>query len=210
MSRRITRRGVNAGIGAALLSPALATRFRFRPRRRTDQNRLRHGAHRPACRERAAGAARQPDLGRRNQCKGRPARPAGPTHPLRRSIESVDGARHLYEAARRRQMRSRAERLCDQHDRARHSRRHAEEQGFHQPVRARCQFRVPLSEILLIHPDGGPQPETDDQRRLLPGRGRTKPEAANRRDRGRGCRVLAQCGRGRARQRQTIWLQSHL
>ena len=40
-----------------------------------------------------------------------------------------------------------------------HSHRHAKEQGLHQPVRARCQRRVQVSEILLVHTDRRPKPE---------------------------------------------------
>jgi hypothetical protein len=51
--------------------------------RRTDQDRLQHGADRRARRGRPAGAARHPDLGGRNQCQGRPARSAREAHLLR-------------------------------------------------------------------------------------------------------------------------------
>ena len=40
-------------------------------------------------------------------------------------------------------------RLCHQHGRAGHAHHHPEGQGLHQPVRARREQRVPLSEILL-------------------------------------------------------------
>ena len=50
MIDRVSRRAVNAGIGAALISPALAERPLSPKARRADQNRLRHGVDRPACR----------------------------------------------------------------------------------------------------------------------------------------------------------------
>ena len=211
MTYRITRRGVNAGIGAALISPALARHAaRFCARRRADQDRLRHGADRPACAQRPTGAARLPDLGGGSQCQGRPARPSGPTCPLRRPVQSLDHPRHLHETARRRQSRPRPERLRDQHGGARHSHRHAKGQALHRPVRARRERRVSLPEILLVHTDQRADAETSVDRRLLPGRGGAESEAQDRRDRGRGRRVRAQRRGRRPRQRQTIRLQDRL
>ena len=94
-------------------------------------------------------------------------------------IESVDGAGHLHQAARRRQSRSGGRRLCHQHGGAGHAGRHAEEEDLHQPVRARCERRVQLSEILL-----GAADRTEDQavvhRGLLPGRDAAESEADRR------------------------------
>ena len=73
---------------------------------------------------------------------------------------------------------------------------------------ANSEFHYPRYFSML--PIGGPNAEADHHRGLLPGRGGAKSEAANRRDRGRGRRVLAQRRRRRARQRQAIRLQGRL
>ena len=126
---------------------------------RADHDRLRHGADRSARRQRQAGAARHEDLGRGNQRQGRSARASGQARLLRRPEQSFDRARHLHQADRRRQGRSRGQRLRDQHGRAGDAGRDAEEQGVHQPVRARCERRVQVSEILLGAAD---RPDTED------------------------------------------------
>ena len=95
---------------------------------------------------------------------------------LRRSVQSGERARHLHQAARRRQSRPRRRPLCDQHRGAGHSGRHAEEQDLHRPVRARCQQRIPLSEIFLDAAVGA-DAEGILHRRLLPDRGGAKSEA---------------------------------
>ena len=56
---------------------------------------------------------------------------------------------HLHQAARRRQSRPGGRRLCHQHGCTRDAGGHAEEENFHQPVRARREPRVQISEILL-------------------------------------------------------------
>ena len=65
------------------------------------------------------------------------------------------------------------------------------QQDLHRLVRARCEQRIPLSEILL---DAAVRPDTERilHRGFLPGGGGAKSEAENHRDRGRGRRVLAQ------------------
>ena len=65
---------------------------------------------------------------------------------LRRPEQSFDGAGHLHQAARRRQGRSRGQRLRHQHGRAGDAGRDAEEQDVRQPVRARCEPRVQVSD----------------------------------------------------------------
>ena len=73
---------------------------------------------------------------------------------LRRPVQSLDGAGHLHQAARRRQSRPRARRLCDQHGRAGHAGRHAEEQDLHQPVRARCEREFKYPKYFSVLPTG--------------------------------------------------------
>ena len=91
--------------------------------------------------------------------------------------QSFDGAGHLHQAARRRQGRPRARRLRHQHGRAGDAGRDAEEQDLHQPVRARRERRVQVSEILLGAADR-PDAEGVLHRGLLPGRGGAESEAA--------------------------------
>ena len=194
-------------------SPVTRTRnkVRFRPRRRADQDRLRHGADRPARAQRPAGAARQPDLGRGSQRQRRPARPSGAAHPLRRSIQSIDRAGHLHQTARRRQSRPRDQRLCDQHGRSGHSHRHAKEQALHQPVRARCQRRVQIPAILFVDTDGRTRTRRQTfSERLLPGRRRAKSEAANLAIAAEDAEFSRNAMRWRARKRETVRLQGHL
>ena len=158
-----------AAVGAfALTRPS--PRPAQRPVGRADQDRLRHGADRPARRQRQAGAARHEDLGRGNQRQGRAARASGQARLLRRPEQSFDGAGHLHQAARRRQGRPRGQRLRHQHGRAGDAGRDAEEQDLHQPVRARRERRVQVSEILLGAADR-PDAEAVLHRGLLPGRG---------------------------------------
>ena len=182
---------------------------RLRAGRRTDQNRLQHGADRAAGGKRQAGAAWRPDLARTGQRQRRPARPPGPAGQLRRPVQSGDRSGNLHQAARRRQSRPHRLRLCDQYGGAGHSDRHAAEQGLHRPVRARRQQRVPLSEILL---DAAVRPDAERilHRRLLPDRGGAKSQAADHRHRGRGCRLLAQCRRWRPGQREKVRPQDGL
>ena len=59
MTSRISRRNVNTGLGATLISPALGGLARLRASHRADKNRLRHGADGSARRQRQAGAARR-------------------------------------------------------------------------------------------------------------------------------------------------------
>ena len=70
-------------------------------------DRLWHGADRRARRHRQGRPARDADLARTSQRQGRALRPAGQARLLRRPDQSADGARHLHQAARRRQGRHR-------------------------------------------------------------------------------------------------------
>ncbi len=141
-----------AAVGALALA---ACRSGASPVQRADQDRLRHGADRPACRQRQAGAARHEDLGRGNQRQGRSARASGQARLLRRSEQSFDGAGHLHQAARRRQGRPRAGRLRHQHGRAGHSGRHAEEEDLRsacsRSMRTR-EFHYPTSTSRCCRP----------------------------------------------------------
>ena len=94
MSYRITRRGINAGIGAALISPALRRRPLSR-KARADQDRLQHGADRSARAERQTGAARRSDLARASQRQGRSARPQGRA----RSTTTISPIRRTFPAS---------------------------------------------------------------------------------------------------------------
>ena len=72
-----------------------------------------------------------------------------------------------------------------------------------------CEQRIPLSEIFL---DAAVRPDAEAilHRRLLPDRGGAESQAADRRAHRRGRRVRAQRLRGRARQRQEVRLQDRL
>ena len=77
------------------------------------------------------------DLGRGDQRQGRPARPAGQARLLRRPEQARHRARHLHQAARRRQSRSDRRRLRVRPDRARDADCDPEGEALHQPVRHR-------------------------------------------------------------------------
>ena len=128
-----------------------------RPGRRPDQDRLRHGPHRRALRQRQARAAGHPDLEGRRQQEGRPPRPAGGAGLLRRPDQPGHRARHLHEAARRRQGRSRHLRLRDQPHRAAHAHGDRAQADHHGDVRARQQREVPVPELL---PDPARRPRS--------------------------------------------------
>ena len=185
---------------AAAVSLGLADR-RLGPVQGADQDRLRHGADRPARRQRQVGAARPEDLGGGRQRQGRAARPSGQADLLRRPDQSGDGAGHLHQAARRRQGRPRHRRLRHQHARAGDAGRDAEEQAVHRPVRPRGEHRVQLSELLRDDPVRAGS-EAGLHQGLLRHRAGAEPEAADGRDRRRRRRVLAQRLRRRARERQ--------
>ena len=174
-----------------------------------DHHRLRHGADRSARRQRQADAARHEDLGRGNQRQGRSARASGQARLLRRPEQSFDRARHLHQAARRRQGQSRGQRLRHQHGRAGDAGRDAEEQDVPVAVRARCERRVQVSEILLGAAD---RPEHQDvlHRGLLPGRAGAESEADHDRARRRGRGVLPQRLRRRPRERQEVQSEDRL
>ncbi len=108
----------------------------------------------PLSPQRQAGAARHEDLGGGDQRQGRAARAPGQAHLLRRPDQRLDRARHLHQAHRRRQGRPRARPLCHQHGRAGDAGRHAEGQAVHHPVRARCEPRVQVQQVLRHDPDG--------------------------------------------------------
>ena len=169
--------------------------------RPTGHHRLLHGADRAAGGERQAGAARHEDLGGGDQRQGRPARPPGQAGLLRRSVEPLDGAGHLHQAARRRQGRPRARPLRHRPGCPGHAGHHAEGQGLHHPVRARCEPRVQLPEILRDDPDRAGY-QTVLHRWLLRGRGGAVTKTANGRAGRRRPGVLPQRLRRRARQRQ--------
>src|SRR5262245_9806687 len=140
-------------------------------------DRLFHGAHRTARGQRQAGAARHEDLGGGDQQEGRVARASGQTGLLRRPVEPLDSAGHLHQAHRRRQGRPRARALRHRPGRPGHAGHHAEGQGLHHPVRARCEPRVQLPEILRDDPDrAGYQAVL--HRRLLRGRRGAESETA--------------------------------
>src|SRR5262245_7137608 len=96
--------------------------------RRADQDRLWHISNRRACSQRQVGAARAEDLGGGYQRQGRTARTSGQAHLLRRPDQPGHGARHLHQAARRRQGRSDHRRLRHQHAGAGDAGRRAEEE----------------------------------------------------------------------------------
>ena len=102
-------------------------------------------------------------------------------------IQSVDGARHLHQAARRRQGRPRGRRLCDQHDRAGDADRHAAEEDVHQPVRARVNAEFNYPKYFSVLPTG-PNTKPSFTEGFFAGRGGAESEAADGRDR---------CGRRR-------------
>ena len=118
----------------------------------------------------------------------------------------LDRAGHLHQAARRRQSRSRRRSVRDQHGGPGHSGRDAKRQGLHRPVCTRRQRPVPLRPVLL---DAAVRADAEGilYRRVLPDRSRAESEAANRRHRGRGRRLLAQRGRRRSGEHKEVRLQ---
>src|SRR5712672_2162393 len=68
-----------------------------------DQDRFQHGDDRRPRRQRKVRAARPEDLGGGRQRQGRALRPSRQARLLRRPEQSLDGAGHLHQAARRRQ-----------------------------------------------------------------------------------------------------------
>ena len=94
--------GPDAPVPASRSRPAPWPSCRPARRQGADQDRLQHGADRPAVAERQAGAARHEDLGGTDQREGRPARPAGEARILRRPEPIRRSAGHLHQAARRR------------------------------------------------------------------------------------------------------------
>ena len=169
--------------------------------RRADQDRLRHIANRRARAQRQVGAARAEDLGGRRQRQGWIARTSGQARLLRRSDQPGDGARHLHQAARRRQGRPDHRRLRHQYAGAGDAGGRAEEEDADRAVRARGQQRVSLSQ-LLRHDSVRAGPEDRLHQGLLRhchGAGSQAADGGDRRGR-RG--VLRQRLRGRPRQRQ--------
>ena len=78
-----------------------------RSRRPADQNRIQHGAHRPARRRRQIGSRGIADVGGGCERPQRHSRPSGAAHSLRRPVQSVDHVPAIYtKAARHRQGRS--------------------------------------------------------------------------------------------------------
>ena len=156
-----------------------------------DQDRLLHGADRAALPQRQAGAARHEDLGGGDQRQRRAARPPGQAHLLRRSDQCLDGAGHLHQAHRCRQGRSGPRAVCHQHGRAGHARHHAEGQAVHHPVRARCEPRVQIQQILRHDPDR-PEHQAVLHRGLLRCGDDAEPQAGDDGAGGGRRRVLAQ------------------
>ena len=168
---------------------------------RADQDRSRHVAHRSARRQRQDVAGGHAGLGRRHQCQGRAARPAGQARLLRRSEQSVAGPRHLRQAARCRQSRSDRQRLCLDPDRRGDAGRDPAQEAVHQPVRHRHQRAVQLSEIFLDDPER-PDAEAGIHARLLQGGRTAEAQAADHRLGLGGRRVRPQRLRGGARERR--------
>ena len=163
----------------------------------------------PLSPQRQAGAARHEDLGGGDQRQGRAARAPGQARLLRRPDQCLDRARHLHQAHRRRQGRPRARPLRHQHGRAGDAGHHAEGQALHHPVRARCEPRVQVQQVLRHDPDRA-EHQGVLHRGLLRRRRRAEPQAADG-GAGRGrCGVLPQRLRGRARERQEARLQDRL
>src|SRR5262249_30107517 len=139
MSNQVTRRDVNTGIGAALLSPALAAAPAFAQ----GGEPIKIGFS-MAQTGSLAGAGQQALLGTQiwgeeTNAKGGPLGPPvkpihfdGPTRPRK-------WARHLTKAARRGQVCPRHWPVWDEHGGPSHSRRHAKGQDVHRSVRARCE-----------------------------------------------------------------------
>ena len=82
MSNRITRRGVNAGIGAALISPALAARSALAQGGEPIKIGFGMALTGPLAVNGQQALLGATDLVGGSQRQGRPARPPGPTHPL--------------------------------------------------------------------------------------------------------------------------------
>ena len=142
--------------------------------------------------QRQVRAARAEDLGGGHQCQGRAARPPGQAGLLRRPEQSVDGARHLHQAARRRQSRPDHRRLRHQHAGAGDAGRDAEEEDVHRPVRPRREQRVQLSELFRDDPVRAPTPKPSFTKGFFDVAHGAEPEAADGGDRRRRRGVRAQ------------------
>ena len=174
-----------------------------------DQDRLLHGADRTTFRRRQAGAARHEDLGGGDQRQGRAARAPGQAHLLRRSDQCLDRARHLHQAHRRRQGRPYSRALWNQHGGASDACRRAKGQDDHHLVRARCEPRVQIQQILRHDPErAGHQGVLHGG--LLRCGGRAEPQAADGSTGRSRCGIRPQQLRRRARKRQEARLQGRL
>ena len=114
-------------------------------------HRLRHEPYRPARRQRQGGIDLDADLGRGRQRQGRHSRPQGGARLLRRPDQSLDGAKYLHQAARRRQGRPDRVGLRHERDRPRDADRDAAEHGVHGAVRPERQLEVQLRSLLPDH-----------------------------------------------------------
>ena len=171
-------------------------------RRRSDQDRHRHGVDRRARRQRQGGDPRDEDLGRGDQRQGRAPRPPGAADLLRRPEQPLDRAGHLHKAARRRQGRPDLRRLRHQPLGAGYASRHSAQHDVLRVVRAGCEPRVPVPEIFRNAAGRRTEPVRRLLARLLRSRCGAEPKTEDPGDHGRRCRVPAQRRRRRARERE--------
>ena len=201
----------NVCSAAAMLAVAVAAVASLQPAKAQEphQDRLQHGHDRRARAQRPVGAAGAEDLGGGHQRQGRSARPPRQAHLLRRSEQPIDGARHLLQAARRRQGRPDHRRLRHQHAGAGDAARHPAQEDVHRAARPRREQRVPLPQ-LLRHDPGGPEPKLSFTRASSTSRSRRTPSRRRWRIVSADAEFARNACRRRARERQAGGLEDRL
>ena len=209
MSNHVTRRGVNTGIGAALISPALTAVPAFAQGGEPIKIGFGMALTGPLA-PRPTGAAWRPNLGRRDQCQGRPAWPARSsssittTSPIRRPFPastrncSMSTKSTSSSAPMRTNMVAPAIPVVMQKGKV--------FIGLF-ALDANGEFQYPKYFSMT---DGRSEPEADVHRGLLPGGGRAKSEAADRRDRGEDAEFSRNAHGRCAGQREESRLQDRL
>ena len=199
------------GLAAALFVGRRAVRSAGAgAKRRADQDRFQHGADRSAGAERQAGAARRQDLGRGNQRQRRAARPQGRAGQLRRPVQPRERARHLHQAARRRQSRPSSCGYATNMVAPAMPVVMQKGKTLRRLVRARRQQRVPLPEIFLDAADRSRSREKSFTEGFFQVAAAQNPKPKTVALVVRGRRVLAQRLRRRPQQRQDLRLQDRL
>src|SRR5262245_1614207 len=176
-----------------------------RARGRSDQGRAQpqpHGRDRSGG---AAGASGARNLARSRQCARRPAGAAGRARLLRRPGQPGQRARHLRQADGSRQSRPAHRPLQHQRDRGGAAGDHPEQAYDHRNLRPWRQQGVQIRQV-FFH-ELAARLAAQLLARLFPARLATGAEARTRGARRRGCGILAQRARRRARERQGIRLQ---